>query len=95
MRARLKRRTWRSFGRWDGNAIAAQLAVGRCVRCPRCGTLLEVRSRTRLRIALPTGADGYDLECRGCRRFYPRIRHTPRSLYYLRIRRLAAAVSRS
>ncbi|MFW6080082.1 MAG: hypothetical protein ACODAE_10700 [Gemmatimonadota bacterium] len=93
MRARLNRRTWRSFGRREARWIEARLTAGAGVlRCPRCGGCLEARPTTRLRATLPVGADGYDLDCRDCRRFHPRIRHSPRSLYHDRIRRFAAAV---
>lgn len=42
--------------------------------------------------SLVLDAVGYDLECRGCRRYRPVIEHTERSLRLLRMRRLAAAV---
>lgn len=92
MRARLNRRTWRSFARREGRWIEARLAAGADVRCPRCSGWLEATPATRLRATLPAGADGYDLDCRDCRRFHPRILYSPRSLYHDRIRRLAAAV---
>jgi hypothetical protein len=88
-------RTWRRFGRQDGDHIERQLVAHGEARCPHCGTYLVARTNTRLAAVLPHGARGIDLDCRGCRRFHSRIRHTPRSRYIVRIQRLAAAVLRA
>lgn len=95
MRPRVQRRTWKAFGGRDGAVIRDQLAGGGHALCPRCGGLLEARPGTRLTAMLPDGANGYDLECRGCRRFLPRVQHSRTSLYHLRIRRLARAILRA
>ena len=95
MRPRIRCRAWRAFDERDRRAIRSQLAAGIAVRCPRCHTVLEARPTTRLSAALPAGAGGFDLDCRPCRRFHAQIRHTARSLYALRLRRLAAAVLRA
>jgi len=77
----------------DGHEIDLQLrAGGSPCRCPRCGEVLEARPGTRLARSLPLDATGYDLDCRACRRFWCVVRHTPRSLRLLRMRRLVAAI---
>lgn len=95
MRSGTRSRTWRRFGRRDRHAIHLQLDRGLHPRCPACDAPLEARPTTRLRAVLPPGATGFDLECRHCRRFHPRVRYSPESLYFLRVRRLAAAVLRA
>jgi ribosomal protein S27AE len=95
MRPRLHSRTWTRFGRRDRYLIEAQLLQGPESFCPRCGATLEARPGTRLSAVLPGAVSGFDLDCRDCRQFHPRLSHSPRSLYLLRLRRLAAAVSRS
>lgn len=95
MRSGMRSRTWRRFSLRDRNAIRARLLNGQNPGCPQCGGPLEAQPTTRLAAVLPPGASGYDLECRTCRRFHPTIRHTPESLYFLRLRRLAAAVLRA
>jgi len=95
MPARSAARTWRRFPRPDRLHIEAQLATLGEARCPACGGTLVERPNTRLAVILPGGARGLDLDCRGCRRFHARVRHTPRSLYLLRLQRLAAAVLRA
>lgn len=54
--------------------------------------MLEARPDTRFRRCLVLDATGYDLDCRGCRRFWCVVQHTPRSLRLIRMRRLVAAV---
>ncbi len=88
-------RTWRRFGRPDRERIEQQLATLGEARCPCCGGALVERPNTRLAAVLPGGARGLDLDCRGCRRFHARVQHTARSLYLLRLHRLAAAVLRA
>lgn len=95
MRSGLRSRTWRQFGHRDRRAIRQQLTHGLTLHCPGCGEPLEVRSSTRLVSVLPPGATGLDLDCRPCRRFHPLVRHSPESLYLMRIRRLAAAILRA
>lgn len=95
MRSGSRSRTWRQYDRRQRGMIQAQVARGATPSCPSCGGPLEANLGTRLRAVLPAGADGYDLDCRTCRRFQPRVRHTTGSLYLLRMRRLAAAVLRS
>lgn len=95
MRAHRRFATWRQFNHWDRGAIEHQIAHGPDSYCPCCAGPLEARPRTRLAAVLPGDVRGYDLDCRRCRRFHPRIRHTAHSLYMLRIRRLAAAVLRA
>jgi hypothetical protein len=89
------RRAWRAFDSRDRAAIAAQLEQHRRAQCPRCAAHLEAQPSTRLAAVLPRGARGYDLDCRGCRRFHARVTLSQRSLYNLRIRRLALAVMRA
>lgn len=94
MRPRLHCRTWTRFGWRDRSAIEAQLIRGSGGICPRCGGPLEARPTTRLSAVLPGEVNGFDLDCRGCRQFYPRLFLSDRSLYLLRLKRLAAAVHR-
>jgi len=89
---RRARAAWRSFEPRDGREVDLQLREGSDPCCPCCGELLEARPHTRMARYLPLDASGYDLECRGCRRFRCVVRHTVRSLRLLRMRRLAAAV---
>jgi hypothetical protein len=86
------RRTWTSFSSRDGAQIELALRLDSIPPCPCCGDDLELRSRTRLQQTLPCDASGFDVDCRGCRRFWCVVRHTPRSLRLVRMRRLAAAV---
>jgi hypothetical protein len=95
MRPRLHSRTWTRFGRRDRYLIEAQLLRGPGSICPRCSAPLEARPTTRLTAVFPGDVEGFDLDCRDCHQFYPRLFHSPDSLYLLRLRRLAAAVSRS
>lgn len=95
MRSGMRSRTWRQFGPRDRSSIRLQLRRGLHLDCPHCGGPLEAQPTTRLAAILPPGASGFDLDCRACRRFHPRIRHTAESLYFLRLRRLAAAVLRA
>lgn len=95
MAVRSASRTWRRFNRQDRDRIELELARSGSARCPCCGAALVEQGSTRLAAVLPSGAQGSDVECRGCRRFHARIRHTPRSLYVLRLQRLAAAVLRA
>ncbi|MFO7259916.1 MAG: hypothetical protein DIU52_002090 [bacterium] len=95
MRPRVGATAWRSFDRRDQRAIRARLAAGAPLRCPRCAGLLEARPTSRLLAVLPSGARGYDLDCRSCHQFLPLIEHTPQSLRLLRLRRLVAAVRRA
>lgn len=88
-RARL---VWRCFETRDAREVDRQLRDGRAPSCPCCGGVLEARPGTRMARYLPLDAAGYDLECRGCRRFRCMVRHTARSLRLVRMRRLAAAV---
>jgi hypothetical protein len=57
-----------------------------------CDDVLEAQGQSRIAPYLVLGATAYDLSCRACRRFWSVVRHTPRSLRLLRMRRLAAAV---
>lgn len=61
-------------------------------RCPCCGDVLEAQPSSRLERRLPLGARAYDLDCRDCRRFWLVVRHTPRSIRLIRMRRFVAAV---
>jgi hypothetical protein len=85
-------RAWRVFLPREGRRIELQLQVGQGPCCPGCRQVLEARPTTRFTRALPLGARGYDLDCRGCRRFWCVVRHTPRSIRILRMRRFVAAV---
>jgi hypothetical protein len=84
--------TWRAFADRDARAIAAQVDAGKLPTCPGCAAALEAAPGTRLERSLPLDAVGYDLECRGCRRFHAVAIHTERSLRLLAMRRLVAAV---
>ncbi len=95
MRSGMRSRTWRQFGRRGRHAIHHQLTRGLRLHCPHCDGPLEAQPTTRLTAVLPPGATGFDLDCRACRRFHPQVRHSPESLYFLRLRRLAAAVLRA
>ncbi|HEX6940865.1 MAG TPA: hypothetical protein VF158_15720 [Longimicrobiales bacterium] len=95
MRSGMRTRTWRQFGPRDRCSIRLRLRRDQFLDCPQCGGPLEARPTTRLAAVLPPGAEGFDLDCRGCRRFHPVVRHTPESLYFMRLRRLAAAVLRA
>ena len=95
MPVRSAARTWRRFARREREIIELQLVARGEARCPCCGAALVERPNTRLSAVLPTGARGFDMDCRGCRRFHPRVQHTARSLYVLRLQRLAAAVLRA
>lgn len=86
------RRTWTSYCPRDGRALEHALLTGRPACCPCCGDAVELQSRSRLQHALPPGARGRDVECRGCRRFWCLVQHSARSLSLLRMRRFAAAV---
>jgi len=90
--SRRARPLWRSFEPRDARDIDQQLRDGRDPCCPGCGALLAARPGTRVARYLPLDATGYDLECRGCRRFRCMVRHTARSLRLVRMRRLVAAV---
>lgn len=89
---RRARPVWRAFETRDCREIDGQLRDGRDPCCPGCGDVLEARPGTRMARYLPLDASGYDLECRGCRRFRCMVRHTARSLRLVRMRRLVAAV---
>lgn len=95
MRRYSGRRGWRSFDARDARRIRRDLSAGRPLYCPCCNDPLEHRGATRMSAVLPGSVNGFDLECRGCRRFCSQIRHTQESLYLLRIHRLAAAVLRA
>ncbi len=95
MPVRSTTRTWRRFNRQERDHIEQQLARQLAALCPCCGAALVEQTTPRLAVVLPRGARGTDLECRGCRRFHARVRHTAHSLYVLRLQRLAAAVLRA
>lgn len=85
-------RPWRVFGARDGSRIEQAVREGENPCCPGCGGLLEARPGSRVLRDLPLGASAFDLDCRGCRRFWCLVRHTARSLRLIRMRRLVAAV---
>lgn len=87
-----RRPSWRAFDARACREIVRQLHDGSRPCCPACGALLEARPGTRVQRYLVLDATGYDLECRGCRRFHCVVRHTQRSLRLVRMRRLAAAI---
>lgn len=93
--ARRARAPWRAFEPRHTHQIDAQVQDGRTPCCPRCGDPLQAQPGTRMSRYLPLDAVGYDLECRGCRRFRCLVRHTVRSLRLVRMRRLVAAVRAS
>ena len=95
MRSGLRSRTWRQFSPRERRSIQQRLTRGLELSCPHCGGPLEAQPSTRLAAVLPTGASGFDLDCRTCRRFDPHVRHSPASLYMMRMRRLAAAILRA
>jgi hypothetical protein len=90
---RRSRQTWRCFEPDLVRALEDRLERGEAATCPCCTEPLVVRPVSRFAAHLPLDATGYDLECRGCRRFVCRILHTPRSVRLLRMRRLVAAVA--
>jgi hypothetical protein len=83
---------WRVFDRSRGRLIETQLRCGEPPCCPHCGGILEAQPASRMGRCVVLDAVGYDLDCRDCRRFWCVVRHTPRSLRLLRMRRLVAAV---
>ena len=84
---------WRAFDERQNRRIGAQLRAGGAPCCPGCGAPLGTRPETRIAGALPLDAIGYDLECRPCHRFHTVVLHSERSLRFVRMRRLAAAVA--
>lgn len=86
------RAPWRAFEARHARRIDSEMREGRSPRCPCCGDPLQAQPGTRMSRYLPLDASGYDLECRGCRRFRCIVRHTLRSLRLVRMRRLVAAV---
>lgn len=86
------RRPWRAFDPRDARSLDRQIRSGAQPCCPCCGEVLEAQPGTRMAHYLPLDATGYDLDCRGCRRFRCIVRHTARSLRLVRMRRLVAAV---
>ena len=95
MRATTLSQAWRTYPPRERKMIEAQLQAPDGCCCPRCGTTLEARPTSRMLAVYPVGVSGIDLECRHCRRFHPRVQHTPESLYYTRIQRLASAILRA
>lgn len=86
------RRSWRLFAARLGREVESQIARRSTPHCPCCGEVLEAQPRSRLDRHLPLDARGYDLDCRDCRRFWLVVRHTPRSIRLVRMRRFVAAV---
>lgn len=84
---------WRTFDERQTRRIDAQLRASGAPCCPGCGAALETRPESRRAGALPLDAVGYDLECRPCHRFHTVVLHSERSLRFVRMRRLAAAVA--
>lgn len=84
---------WRAFVIDDAEHTLRQLKHGALPRCPRCETTLHPRVDSRRAGELVLDAVGYDLDCAQCRRFVCVAIHTDRSLRFLRMRRLAAAVA--
>ncbi|MBI4545595.1 MAG: hypothetical protein HY703_10390 [Gemmatimonadetes bacterium] len=95
MQRSAKARAWRCFDSRESQAIQTQLGSRGTAVCPRCAGFLEARPTTRMRLVLPHGTAGFDVDCRACRRFYAHVCHTPRSRYLLRMKRLAAAILRA
>jgi hypothetical protein len=92
MRAKVLAQTWRTYPPRERKMIEARLQEPDGCSCPRCGSMLEARPHSRMLSVYPVGVSGIDLECRSCHRFLPKIQHTPESLYYTRIQRLASAI---
>ena len=86
------RRAWRVFGAREGRRIEMDVCLSRAPTCPCCGGVLEAQGGSRLRRRLPLDARAYDLDCRGCRRFWSVVRHTERSIHLVRMRRFVAAL---
>ena len=95
MRGKSLSQTWRTFPPRERKLIEAHLLDPDGCCCPRCGAMLEARPKSRMLAVYPAGVKGIDLECRACRRFHPRVQHTPESLYYTRIQKLANAILRA
>ena len=83
---------WRPYSIRDGDRIERSIRAGGPVSCPRCARALETQPDSRLPHRTLLDATAHDLVCDSCRRYLCVIRHTPRSLRLLRMRRLAAAV---
>ncbi len=86
---------WRTYPPRERKLIEAGLQEPDGCACPRCGSTLEARPGSRMLAVYPAGVTGIDNECRHCHRFLPRVQHTPESLYYTRIQRLAGAILRA
>lgn len=95
MRANSLSQAWRTYPPRERKLIEAHLQEPDGCSCPRCGAMLEARPTSRMLAVYPVGVTGIDLECRSCHRFHPRVHHTPESLYYTRIQRLATAILRA
>lgn len=90
--ARRSPRSWKTFSARDGACIDETLRSGLTPVCPCCGETLEAQPESRLSPCVVLDATAYDLSCRDCRRFWCVVRHTQRSIRFLRMRRFAAAV---
>ncbi|MGH7475456.1 MAG: hypothetical protein ACRELD_04150 [Longimicrobiales bacterium] len=86
---------WLAFDGVDLELVLSQLQVGARPRCPCCNQALEAQPSTRLRAMLPPSVDGYDLECRDCRRYHPCVYETSDRVRLTRLRRFATAVLRA
>lgn len=91
-RDRYAPRSWRAFSRRDGERLEWSVRSGGHLGCPLCGEVLEVEPASRVNAHLVFGATAHDFSCRDCRRFWSVVRHTPRSLRLMRMRRFVAAV---
>lgn len=83
---------WRRFTAHQIRRIDHQMEDGQSPCCPCCDLHLHPRLESRRAAELVLDAVGYDLDCPACRRFRSVLFHTERSLRFVRMRRLAAAV---
>ena len=84
---------WSVFSLRDGERIERAVRTGEAPVCPRCSHALGARPESQFfapRVILD--ATAHDLVCDSCRRIWCVVRHSPRSLRLVRMRRLAAAV---
>src|SRR5262245_21605501 len=86
------RQTWRMYTARDGKKIERFTNRGLAPPCPCCGGALETEADALLTPLVILDATACDLVCRTCKRFWCLVRHTPRSMQLMRMRRLAAAV---
>src|SRR5687768_11330500 len=85
-------KSWRMYTARDGRKIERLAQTGQSPTCPCCGGSLEAQPNAFASPCVILDATAYDLVCRSCHRFWCLVKHTPRSMQLMRMRRLVAAV---